>query len=307
MGSNSTLSNCYVPLPSSSRKNKITINPSSRPSGGETNRNSKSLRHICIDRHILANSTGSSLIELGHTKILCNVHGPRPINPSTIDTTDVTIEQGVLNCQVRYAPNFGIRPETKVITTPTNLDGFAHTSSSANSAQETELSSRLNDCIAPSVPLHLLMKNVVDVFIMVLQDDGAVFPACVVAASLALADSGIETYGLVSAFSVAVIPKQVVTRPGTDSDDGDVEMEEDEDGQGVSKSDPNYRILADPNARELLVADAVLTVAMMKSWKEVVFWDQAGSLPPAVANEASDLCQEGCTAMHKFMRQALVG
>jgi ribonuclease PH len=192
------------------------------------------------------------------------------------------------------------------MTTATNLDGFAHISSSANNAQETELSSRLNDCIEPSVPLHLLMKNVVDVFVMVLQDDGAVFPACVIAASLALADSGVETYGLVTAFSVAVIPRQVITNVGGYGD-GDVGMEDDEDDQGISKSDSNYRLLADPSTKEVLVADAVLTVAMMKSWKEVVFWDQAGSLPPSVANEASDLCQEGCIAMHNFMRQALVG
>lgn len=297
MVSNSTLSNCYTPLPSKSNK-KITINPSSRPSGGQTNRNAKSIRHLCIDRHILANSTGSSLVELGHTKVLCNVHGPRPIsNPSA----NVSVSKGILNCQVRFAPNFGIRPETKMMTTATNLDGFSYTSSGANAAQETELSSRLNDCIAPSVPLHLLMKNVVDVYVMVLQDDGAVFAASVIAASLALADSGVETYGLVTAFSVAVIPKQVFLNAG---DDG---MDVDEDDIGISASDSNYCILADPSTKEIMAAKAVLTVAMMKSWKEVVFWDQAGSLPPSVANEASELCQEGCTAMHKFMRQALVG
>jgi ribonuclease PH len=152
-----------------------------------------------------------------------------------------------------------------MMTTATNLDGFSYTSSGANAAQETELSSRLNDCIAPSVPLHLLMKNVVDVYVMVLQDDGAVFAASVIAASLALADSGVETYGLVTAFSVAVIPKQVFLNAG---DDG---MDVDEDDIGISASDSNYCILADPSTKEIMAAKAVLTVAMMKSWKEVVF------------------------------------
>lgn len=302
MSANSLLSNCYVPLPYNNLKKKTTINPSSRPSGGDKKRNSKSIRHLCIDRHVLSNSTGSSLIELGHTKVLCNVHGPRPISSHN---GNVSVAKGVLNCQVRFAPHFGVKPETKIMTAATNLDGFANTSSSSNNAQETELSSRLNDCIAPSVPLHLLMKNVVDVFVMVLQDDGAIFPACVIAASLALADSGVETYGLVTAFSVAVIPKQVVMNVGGDND---VSMDDDEeDNTGISKSDSNLYILADPNAKETLLAEAVLTVAMMKSWKEVVFWDQTGSLPPSVANEAGELCQEGCVAMHKFMRQALVG
>jgi len=189
-----------------------------------------------------------------------------------------------------------------MITTATNLDGFANIS---HQAHETELSSRLKDAIAPSIPLHLLMKNVVDVFVMVLQDDGAVFPASVIAASLALADSGVEVYDLVTAFSVAVIPRSLVnTISSTSNDDGDGDG--DDDG-GISIADANYHLLADPSAKEILAAKGVLTIAMMKNWKEVVFWDQTGSLPAGVATEASELCREGCVAMHKFMRQALVG
>jgi len=55
------------------------------------------------------------------------------------------------------------------------------------------------------------------------------------------------------------------------------------------------------------ISGGVITVAMMKNWKEVVFWDQTGRLPPSVAMEAAELCREGCTVMHRFMRQALIG
>jgi len=157
-----------------------------------------------------------------------------------------------------------------------------------------ELSSRLHDAIVPSIPLDLLRKNVVDVFVMVLQNDGGVLGAAVMAASLALADSGVELYDLVSACSVAVVPRHLTT-----VGDGD--------GDGDAASSSSYCLLADPSEEELLAADGVVTLAMMPNWKEVTFWDQTGRLPVTTASDAADLCRNGCAMMQKFMRQSLVG
>jgi exosome complex component MTR3 len=307
--SNTTLSNCYAPIPSSSKSkesiNLLAIQPSSRPSGVNNDknknntRNAKSIRHLTIHRHILANSTGSSLVEIGHTKILCNVQGPRPISSSNASNPQTQYTTGSLSCQVRHAP-FAANSLDK-LNQATNLDGYSYGGASSNPAfKETELSSKLQDAIRPSIPLELIQKNVVEVFCLVLQDDGGVFPAMVIAASLALADAGVEVYDLVSAFSVAVIPRSMVELSG-EEDDGE------DDYQNRSKG---YFLLADPSAREMLASESgggVLTIAMMKSWKEVVFWDQMGSLPSEVVLEASELCREGCGVMHRFMRQALVG
>jgi len=153
-----------------------------------------------------------------------------------------------------------------------------------------ELSSRLHDAIVPSIPLDLLRKNVVDVFVMVLQNDGGVLGAAVMAASLALADSGVELYDLVSACSVAVVPRHLTTV-----------------GDGDAASASSYCLLADPSEEELLAADGVVTLAMMPNWKEVTFWDQTGRLPVTTASDAADLCRNGCAMMQKFMRQSLVG
>jgi exosome complex component MTR3 len=297
--SNTSLSNCYTPLPSTpsqsqSTNNLLTINPASRPSGSTSDktRSSKSIRHLTINRHILSNSTGSSLIEIGHTKILCNVHGPRPLtNPNS--KGDIT--SGSLTCQIRYAPFANHKLDH--LNQVSNLDGYGY---SNKQSKEMELSSKLQDAIFPSLPLDLIQKNVVEIYCLVLQDDGNILPAMVIAASLALADAGVEVYDLVSAFSVAVIPK------------GLVDMQETDTGgeESLCKSHAGYCLLADPNAREVLAAESgggVLTIAMMKSWREVVFWDQTGSLPSEVLGEAGELCREGCVTMHRFMRRALVG
>jgi len=167
-----------------------------------------------------------------------------------------------------------------------------------------ELSSRLHDAIVPSIPLDLLRKNVVDVFVMVLQNDGGVLGAAVMAASLALADSGVELYDLVSACSVAVVPRHLTTvGDGAGAGDGDARV----NGDAASSSSSSYCLLADPSEEELLAADGVVTLAMMPNWKEVTFWDQTGRLPVTTASDAADLCRNGCAMMQKFMRQSLVG
>lgn len=165
-----------------------------------------------------------------------------------------------------------------------------------------ELSSRLHDAIVPSIPLDLLRKNVVDVFVMVLQNDGGVLGAAVMAASLALADSGVELYDLVSACSVAVVPRHLTTTGG-----GDNTRMVSAAGTNGGPASSSYCLLADPSEEELLAADGVVTLAMMPNWKEVTFWDQTGRLPVTTASDAADLCRNGCAMMQKFMRQSLVG
>ena len=297
-----TLTNCYTPTAFMPKSRQIT--PSSRPCGDgnkSDTRSSKAIRRLCLDRSILGSSTGSSIVELGHTKVLCSVHGPRPATSSSLSSGREFHSSGVLNCEIRYAPTFGMKPETRVVTTATNLDGYAGSSTSAgcaSSSNEVELSSRLHDAISSSVPLDLLMKSVVDVFVMVLQDDGSVFAASVIAASIALSDAGVEVYDMVSACSVAIIHRSI-SSVRIDHDNGD-EVDS-------SSKQSDYILLADPDEDEMLVAEGILTLALMSNWNEVTFWDQTGRLPPNVAAEAAELCRDGCNMMSKFMRETLIG
>jgi len=295
----STLSNCYIPIPvATSTAQKI--NPNCRSSGDGTTRTFKSLRRLCLDRSVLAASSGSSLVELGHTKVICSVHGPRPAASSSFNVggTLKFHSGGVLNCEVRHAPYFGIRAESQILTTPINLDGYVRSSSRSNfgntSKDEIELSSRLHDAILPSIPLDILRKNVVDVFVMVIQNDGCAFGASVVAASLALADSGIELFDLVSTCSIAIIPTEVTGH------NEDIDSSTARQGGGG-----RLMLLADPTEEEIQASDGVVTLTMMPNWKEITFWEQTGKFPVNTASDAADLCRDGCAAMHKFMRNCI--
>eukprot|EP00557_Chaetoceros_sp_GSL56_P002176 CAMPEP_0176501754 /NCGR_PEP_ID=MMETSP0200_2-20121128/14346_1 /TAXON_ID=947934 /ORGANISM="Chaetoceros sp., Strain GSL56" /LENGTH=381 /DNA_ID=CAMNT_0017900695 /DNA_START=47 /DNA_END=1193 /DNA_ORIENTATION=+ len=309
----------------------VPICPSHRPSGSSSSLSSDYRTASPYDTYTLIaifypTQHGSAIVELGHTKVICNVQGPRPLSTSTSSQTasggdGFAITSGRLHCQIRYAPNFAMNMQRSTMAQACQLDKFSSAASSSSgsnaslNAQETELSLKLHDALAPSLPMHLFMKNVVDVFVLVLQDDGAVLPACLMAASLALADSGVEVYDLFSSFSIAVVARDN-TVLGLQQHDQDAAADDDEsmleEGKmeercGISKADDKYHLLADPDANEILIADGVLTIGMMSNWKEVVFWDQTGRLPSKVVSEAIELCKEGCLVMHNFMREALVG
>jgi exosome complex component MTR3 len=192
------------------------------------------------------------------------------------DTTNM--DEGVLRCTVKYVPLVGIKPQSIVGKTATTLD--LHTSStmgriSSFTTLEADLSCNLHAALLPSVPLEQFPKCLLTVNVTILQDDGSALSACIVAASLALADANVELYDLVSSCAVAVL--------------------------GSSQT-----IVADPTEDELAAADASVVLAILPSWKDVTMWQQSGNLSREQASQAVDLCQDGCRTLHRFMRQCLV-
>lgn len=256
-------------------------------------RSTKELRCVSIDRNILSKSNGSSIIEIGNTrKVICNVHGPRSSSLSFNKTQHNEFQgDGTLNCEIRYAPYY-------------SMDDNNNNTSSSN--KEIELSERIRDVMLRSIPIHKLSKSVIDIYIMVLQDDdndgssSSIFNACIISASIALADAGIELYDMISSCSVAVV--QYTT---------------------AKEEETLYMYLLDPTGQEEndnndddcngIISTTIVTLAMLCNWKEVVFLDQRSSsinhkqhLPSIVSLKAMELCRDGCMIMSKFMNQCLL-
>ncbi|KAL7468398.1 hypothetical protein ACHAXS_008627 [Conticribra weissflogii] len=338
MSATATLTNCYVPLPvddplsssSSSSSDSSPFDPRHRPThdgalsdDGQTFRGPKTLRRLHLRRSVLSQSTGSSLVEWGHTKVLCSVRGPRPVHCSGLahsggDDFDGDGDDGkaVLLCQVRYLAQVGLRPESlardsvggDVSNSNSNSNAAASggripkdalstsqdaapyaSSSSAAWADETHLSRRLREALSPSVILDGLgRKRCVEVYVHVLQSDGGVLGAAVAAATLALVDAGVGVRDLVCVGSAAV----VVVAGDAMGDDGNAERKE--------------VVLADPNEEELLRAEGVVTIAMMPNWREVTVWDQCGRMSIEASREAVEVARDGCVTVAKFLRNSLL-
>ena len=272
------LSNCYIPLRQSVEETKQASKKRSSGDGRNTERESHSLRRLVIESNVLSLAPGSALVELGHTKVLCQVHGPVTATSDLIPSSvQLSMETGTLYLPVKYLPHVGYPTSDLVASMVTSVDQPHVSAGKINSwavSRETDLSSRLFSALSAAVPLKQYPKCAIIVQTTVLQDDGSALPACIAAATLALTNASVEIFDLVSSCSVAVA----------------------EDGT----------LLADPDLQEERDANALVTLAVLPNWKEVSLWEQSGQLSPEQANRAIDLCRDGCRTMHRFLRDHLL-
>lgn len=227
----------------------------------------------------ITSASGSALVELGHTKVLCEVVGPTPV---ASPNSTLNMEEGTLECEVQYLPNFGFPVTALVGASASGLSESAQQPTQPTAGRintqiatlERELSSQLLSSLTAAVPLNAYPKNTIRLQVSILQDDGSALSACTVASSMALVNANIEVYDLVTSSTVAITTDNV--------------------------------LLADPTYDEVARASATVTLSLLANWKEVTLWNQSGRLSSSTANQAISLCKDGCRTMHKFMRNSLL-
>ena len=153
--------------------------------GRADGRSPDQLRQLKLRTGVVSSASGSALIEMAHTKVLCSVFGPHATEGHD------WLEQGRLECSLRFA-TFARRAARR----ERQLAG--------GSAEERTLSHEMAAALSASVQLHLLPKSTIAVHALVLQDDGSALPAAIACASLALADASIVLYDLVAACGCAL-------------------------------------------------------------------------------------------------------
>ena len=136
------------------------------------------LRQIKITVGVVKNADGSAFIEFGKNKIIVAVYGPREVHPKHMALPD----RCVLRCRYHMSP----------FSTDTRKNP-------APSRREVEISKVMRESLEPSLILSDYPRAVIDVFVEVLQADGGSRCAGINAASVALADAGINMRDLVSA------------------------------------------------------------------------------------------------------------
>jgi len=215
-------------------------------------------RKVFMKCGVIQKARGSAYIELNNTKVICSVYGPRQ-SPSHSEFS----ETGTLHCELSFAPfaqqKHTNRPKRNNI--------------SQMRQQIHEYSAYMREALQTSIILEKFPKSTLDVYALVLEDDGSVLSAAITCASLALADAGIELYDLVSACSAAELENHVVV---------------------------------DPVAVEHKFATGGVVCAYMASLHELTQLTQVGDMQYQKVMEAIDLSIDGCNKIHQLMVACLM-
>ena len=211
------------------------------------------LRPIKIEVGILKNADGSAYIQFGKNKIMAAVYGPKEVHPKHSALPD----RSVLRCRYHMSPF-----STDERKNP------------APSRREIEISKVIREALEPALMLEDYPRTAIDVYVEVLQSDGGSRCAGISAASVALADAGINMRDLVSACAAGKVAGQVVL---------DVDDTEDKEGQ------------------------ADLPIAIMPSTNQVTLLQLDGQLNEEEFNKAFDWALTGCRTVYQLQREALIG
>lgn len=146
-------------------------------------RASNEFRALYLRTGVVSQANGSALLELGGTKVLASVHGPR--SAARLDFS----ESAVLQCEFKFAT-------------------FCSASFAKQHQQDDEdrkLALALQQALTAAVLLDRYPKSVIDVSVLVLQASGSALAAAVTAAAVALAAAGIAMRDVVTCATVAVV------------------------------------------------------------------------------------------------------
>lgn len=281
------LNNLYIPrvvhASSTTAGADVSVDASAAASAADqaqreqTTRRADEFRTVRMQTGVVKHASGSAHVEIGRTKVVCSVFGPRAVTGRAAYS-----DMGTINCDVKFAPFAcaGGRRER----------GQGH--------DERVLCQQLQHALEPAVLLHKLPKLELSVFVLVVEADGGHLGAAITAASLALADAHVECYDLVAGCSLAVAGASDAA--GSSSNDV-----RDYTRQGAHATG----FLLDPTLVESR-GKPTMTMAMMPALKQVNAMVQTGVMPasadaPASVSAAMDLCAAGCNSVHALMQRCL--
>jgi exosome complex component RRP41 len=215
-------------------------------------RNPDELRQIKITVGVVKNADGSAFIEFGRNKIIAAVYGPREVHTKHMALPD----RCILRCRYHMSP----------FSTDTRKNP-------APSRREVEISKVMRESLEPALILEDYPRAAIDLFVEVLQADGGSRCAGITAASIALADAGINMRDIVSACAAGKIDNKIVL---------DINDTEDKEG------------------------GADMPVAYMPHLEQVTLLQLDGILTPEQFNECLDKAICGCNMVYEIQRQALM-
>ena len=213
------------------------------------------LRPITAKVGIIKNAVGSAMFQMGKTQALAAVYGPRELHPRFLQNPSKGVLRIYYNMMPFSSKGDRIRP--------------------GQNRRAKEISMVIEKALLPVVNLDKFPNAVVDVFIEFPQTDAGTRCAGINAASLALADAGIEMTDLIASVAVGRVDDKIV-------------------------SDLIYDEEAYPEGG---VAD--IPVAMKSNTGKVTLLQMDGNLTKEQLKEALEMAKKNCEQITEVQRKAL--
>ncbi|KAF7273212.1 exosome complex component MTR3-like [Rhynchophorus ferrugineus] len=139
-------------------------------------------RKIFLKNGVVSQAKGSAYMEMGQTKVMVSVFDPREIP----NRSDYSLK-GEIYCEFKFAP-FSC-PKRRL---------------HQQDNEEKQYSSIMKKALESTVCLHELPNFQVDIYALVLHNDGSALSAAINAAGVALAEAGVPIYDIVASVTVGV-------------------------------------------------------------------------------------------------------
>ena len=218
----------------------------------ENNRKMEEMRPVEMKVGVVKEADGSAMVTLGSTRAIAAVYGPRELHPKHRQNN----ERAVLQCKYMMAPF-----STKERVRP------------GPSRRSVEISKVTRDALEPALFLEDFPRTTIDVYIIILEANAGTRTVGINAASLALADAGVQMRDLVSSVAVGKIEGQCVL---------DLEGEEEE------------------------VTACDLPIAYMPRYKKFTLLQMDGNISKKDVKNLIELGVKGCETLYKKQREALL-
>ncbi|XP_057533675.1 exosome complex component RRP41 homolog [Amaranthus tricolor] len=143
------------------------------------------MRQLRAEIGVVSKADGSAVFEMGNTKVIAAVYGPREVENKSQQIND----QALVRCEYTMA-NFSTGDRVR---------------KPKGDRRSTEISMVIRQTMESCIMTNLMPRSQIDIFVQVLQADGGTRSACINAATLALADAGIPMCDLVTSCSAGYL------------------------------------------------------------------------------------------------------
>ncbi len=148
------------------------------------------LRPMSAKVGIVPRADGSAMFQIGKTMAYCAVYGPRELHPKFLQNP----ETGIIRV------NYNMMP----------FSGHGERVRPGGGRRSKEISMVMRNALLPVLDLKDYPNSVVDIFVELPQTDAGTRCAALCAASMALADAGIEMKDMVTAIATGRVEDKIV-------------------------------------------------------------------------------------------------